>query len=84
IGIPKAALAMIRLIFDGEDRRPRLFIVPICNKHDIFEGVESLDLILDIIPGLDFSITPFNYFHSSLVWPNICDHSPPGLPLEVW
>lgn len=42
IGIPKAALAMARLIIDGEDRRPRPFIVPICNKREVFEGVESL------------------------------------------
>ncbi|KAG1720916.1 hypothetical protein EDD22DRAFT_791007 [Suillus occidentalis] len=42
VGISKAALAMARLIIDGEDRRPRLFIVPICNKRDMFDGVESL------------------------------------------
>ncbi|KAG2743804.1 hypothetical protein P692DRAFT_20139195 [Suillus brevipes Sb2] len=28
---------MTRPIIDGEDRRPRLFIVPICNKRDMFE-----------------------------------------------
>ncbi|KAG1759856.1 hypothetical protein EDD22DRAFT_781956 [Suillus occidentalis] len=39
VGISKAALAMARLIIDGEDRRPRPFIVPICKKRNMFEGV---------------------------------------------
>ncbi|KAG0699133.1 acyl-CoA oxidase [Suillus ampliporus] len=84
-GIPKVALVMARLIIDGEDRGPRFFIVPVCNEHEMFEGVESIRL--GPRPGtspLDFSITRFNHVHvpfSALVSSNIYDHS---LPTSPW
>lgn len=87
-GIPKVALVMARLIIDGEDRGPRFFIVPVCNEHEMFEGVESIRL--GARPGtcpLDFSITRFNHVHvpfSALVSSNIYDHSLPASPLEKW
>ncbi|KAG1725878.1 acyl-CoA oxidase [Suillus paluster] len=87
-GIPKVALVMARLIIDGEDRGPRFFIVPVCNEHEMFEGVESIRL--GPRPGtspLDFSITRFNHVHvpfSALVSSDIYDHSLPNSPLEAW
>lgn len=87
-GIPKVALVMARLIVDDEDRGPRFFIVPVCNEHEMYEGVESIRL--GPRPGtspLDFSITRFNHVHvpfTALVSSNIYDHSSPVSPLESW
>lgn len=87
-GIPKVALVMARLMIDGEDRGPRFFIVPVCNEHEMHEGVESIRL--GPRPGtspLDFSITRFNHVHvpfTALVSSNLYDHSSPVSPLEAW
>ncbi|KAI6157136.1 acyl-CoA oxidase [Pisolithus tinctorius] len=87
-GIPKVALVMARLIFDGEDRGPRFFVVPICNEQEMYKGVESIRL--GPRPGtspLDFSITRFNNVlvpHTALVASKLDDYSLPEFPLQAW
>jgi len=79
---------MARLMVDGEDRGPRFFVVPACNEHEKYEGVESIRF--GPHPGtspLDFSIMRFNHVHvpfTALIASNLHDHSQPASPLEVW
>ncbi|EGN94430.1 hypothetical protein SERLA73DRAFT_125935 [Serpula lacrymans var. lacrymans S7.3] len=87
-GIPKVALVMARLLVDGHDRGPRFFIVPICNAHTMYTGVQSIRL--GPRPGtspLDFSLTRFTNVHvphTALVASNVSDLSPPSRPLDAW
>lgn len=84
-GITKVTLVMARLIVDGEDRRPRFFIVPVCNEREMFKGVESIRL--GPRPGttpLDFSLTRFDHVlvpHSAMVTSNLGDYSLPEISL---
>ncbi|RPD57016.1 hypothetical protein L226DRAFT_491028 [Lentinus tigrinus ALCF2SS1-7] len=60
-GIPKVALVMARLIVSGEDRGCRFFIVPICNKTQMYRGVRSTRLPRRTgTSPLDFSVTTFD------------------------
>ena len=40
-GIPKVAVVIARLIVSGQDRGCRPFIVPICDKSQMYRGVRS-------------------------------------------
>lgn len=86
--IPKVALVMARLIVDGEDRGSRFFIVPVCDEHEMYRGVESIRLPpRSGTSPLDFSITRFNNVHlpnTALVSSDIFDLSMPRQPLEAW
>ena len=87
-GIAKIALVMARLIVDGQDRGSRFFVVPICNEHEMFRGVESIRLPPRSGTGpLDFSITRFNNVHlplTALVGPDILGPAPLSQSLEAW
>jgi alkylation response protein AidB-like acyl-CoA dehydrogenase len=87
-GIPKVALVMARLIMDGQDRGSRFFVVPICNEHEMFRGVESIRLPPRSGTGpLDFAITRFNNVHlppTALVGPDILGPAPLSQSLEAW
>lgn len=86
--IPKVALVMARLIVDGEDRGSRFFIVPVCDEHQMYRGVESIRLPpRSGTSPLDFSITRFNNVYlpnTALVSSDIFDLSMPRQPLEAW
>ncbi|KAF8154610.1 acyl-CoA oxidase [Crassisporium funariophilum] len=86
--IPKVALVMARLLVDGEDRGCRFFVVPICNEHEMYQGVHSVRLPIRSGTGpLDFSITSFDHVHlphSALVASSIQDIARPARPLEAW
>ncbi|KAI6024440.1 acyl-CoA oxidase [Pisolithus marmoratus] len=87
-GIPKVALVMARLIFDGEDRGPRFFVVPICNEQEMYKGVESIRLgPRSGASPLDYSITRFNNVlvpNTALVASKLDDYSAPEYPLQAW
>ncbi|RPD54060.1 acyl-CoA oxidase [Lentinus tigrinus ALCF2SS1-6] len=60
-GIPKVAVVMAKLIVAGEDRGCRFFIVPICNKVQMYRGIRSTRLPRRSgTSPLDFSITTFD------------------------
>ena len=79
---------MARLIVDGNDRGSRFFVVPICNKQEMYEGVHCV--LLPPRSGacpLDFSLTSFDCVrlpHSALVASDMFDISTPERPLEAW
>lgn len=87
-GIPKVALVMARLIVDGEDRGSRFFVVPICDKYEMFPGVQSVRLPpRSGTAPLDFSITRFDHVElpsTALVASDLHDVSLPLRPLEAW
>ncbi|KAF8228423.1 acyl-CoA oxidase [Tricholoma matsutake] len=87
-GFPKVALVMARLIVDGHDRGSRFFIVPICNEHEMFQGVESIRLPPRSGTGpLDFSITRFRNVHlpaTALVGADILSPVPPSQSPQAW
>lgn len=61
-GIPKVAIVMARLIVSGQDRGVRSFIVPVCNKFQMYRGVRSTRLPRRSgTSPLDFSITTFDH-----------------------
>jgi len=63
-GIPKIALTMARLIVNNEDRGARFFIVSLCNKHQMYQGVESISLPRRSgTQPFDWSLTRFNNVH---------------------
>lgn len=86
--IPKTALVMARLIVNGEDRGSRFFVVPICNRYEMYRGVESIRLPpRSGTAPLDFSITRFNNVRlplEALVSSDRNNVSKPARPLESW
>jgi len=63
-GISKIALTMARLIVNNEDRGIRFFIVPLCNEHQMYQGVESISLPRRSgTQPFDWSLTRFNDVH---------------------
>ena len=61
-GIPKVAVVIARLIVSGQDRGCRPFIVPICDKSQMYRGVCSTRLPRRSgTSPLDFSITTFDH-----------------------
>jgi len=63
-GISKIALTMARLIVNNEDRRIRFFIVPLCDEHQMYQGVESISLPRRSgTQPFDWSLTRFNDVH---------------------
>ncbi|KAF7419419.1 hypothetical protein PC9H_002009 [Pleurotus ostreatus] len=86
--IPKVALVMARLIVNGNDHGSRFFLVPICNKREMYRGILSTRLPPRSGTGpLDFSITSFNNVHlpdTALISSDINDLSIPAQPLEAW
>ncbi|KAJ3569826.1 hypothetical protein NP233_g4801 [Leucocoprinus birnbaumii] len=88
-GIPKIALAMARLIVNGEDRGTRFFIVPLCNEREMYQGVESISLPpRSGTQPFDWSITRFNNVHlpqTALVGSEIMeDFQVPPNRLQAW
>lgn len=79
---------MARMIVDGQDRGSRFFIVPICNKHEMYAGVISTRLpTRSGTNPLDFSLTRFDNVRlppTALVASDITDLSIPERPLEAW
>jgi len=86
--LPKVALVMAKLIVDGEDRGSRLFIVPICNKEEMYVGVRSTRLPnRSGTTPLDFSITTFDNVHlpfTALLADDPFDWTKPANLLEAW
>ncbi|KAG6833146.1 hypothetical protein H0H87_010860 [Tephrocybe sp. NHM501043] len=87
-GIPKVALVMARLIVDGRDHGSRFFVTPICNEHEMYDGVHSVRLPpRSGTAPLDFSITSFDHVHlppTALVSSDILDYTEPTQSLEAW
>ncbi|KAF5354068.1 hypothetical protein D9756_007236 [Leucocoprinus leucothites] len=88
-GIPKIALTMARLIVNNEDRGTRFFIVPLCDEHEMYQGVESITLPRRSgTQAFDWSITRFNNVHlpqSALVGSDIIeDFVAPANRLQSW
>ncbi|KAI0702040.1 acyl-CoA oxidase [Cerioporus squamosus] len=84
-GIPKVAVVMARLIVLGEDRGCRFFLVPICNKSQMYRGVRSTRLpARSGTSPLDFPITTFD--HVSLPVTALLGDSlaAPKNPLQAW
>lgn len=79
---------MARLIVDGEDHGSRLFIVPICNEREMYQGVESITLPRRSgTQPFDWSITRFNNIHlppTALVGADMNDLVRPSNPLQSW
>ena len=86
--MPKIALVMARLIVKGEDHGCRFFLVPICNEHEMYQGVQSTRLPTRSGTGpLDFAITTFNHVvlpHTALIASDIYNLAKPSRPLEAW
>ncbi|KAG6865453.1 hypothetical protein C0991_002376 [Blastosporella zonata] len=87
-GIPKVALVMAKLIVDGRDHGSRFFVTPICNEHEMYDGVRSVRLPpRSGTAPLDFSITTFDHVHlppTALVASDILDYTTPTQSLEAW
>ncbi len=67
----------------------RFFLVPICNEHEMYEGVSSTRLPPRSGTGpLDFSITTFNHVapasHRACRIGYIYNVAKPSRPLEAW
>ena len=84
-GIPKVAVVMARLIVSGQDRGCRFFIVPICNKFQMYRGVRSTRLPRRSgTSPLDFSVTTFDNVllpTSALLGDSL---EAPKNPLQAW
>ncbi|RDX54761.1 hypothetical protein OH76DRAFT_1398153 [Lentinus brumalis] len=84
-GIPKVALVMARLIVSGEDRGCRFFIVPICNKFQMYRGVHSTRLpTRSGTAPLDFSITTFDHVLLPITALLGDSLAAPKNPLQAW
>lgn len=87
-GVPKIALAMARLIVDGEDRGSRFFVVPLCDDREMYRGVESITMPpRSGTQPFDWSITRFHNVQlppTALVSSDPNDLSRPLNPSSAW
>lgn len=61
-GMERIAIVLAKLIINGEDRGPKLFVAPLCGPTKMHPGVTSW--MLPVRPGtkpLDHAITSFNH-----------------------
>ncbi|KAF9016730.1 acyl-CoA oxidase [Hymenopellis radicata] len=86
--VSKIALVMARLLENGQDLGCHYFIVPICNKKRMYQGVTSIRLPpRSGTTPLDFSITSFDHVRlpSTALISSTPDHiSAPANPLAAW
>ncbi|KAI0702044.1 hypothetical protein C8T65DRAFT_579364 [Cerioporus squamosus] len=84
-GIPKVAVVMARLLVSGEDRGCRFFLVPICNKYQMYRGVRSTRLpARSGTSPLDFSITTFDHVLLPITALLGDSLAAPKNPLQAW